>query len=205
MPGEIVRAQLIFRFQAVFGEILRPFLRKAALRLEKANIPVRAVAREKHHQHIRALLHRHLHVGVVSLKLGRQKPDGKMRFGVPCLDVIAVEAGRRNAEPVHLAAAGGIGPHVVRREIVGPDGHFRKFENGPHHSLQKFGVGEQIEGHGGIAEVHGADAAVGTALLGKKEHISLPIPHQLMRRDALGGGTRREYRSSPPRTPPCGA
>lgn len=28
MPGEIVRAQLIFRFQAVFGEILRPFLRK---------------------------------------------------------------------------------------------------------------------------------------------------------------------------------
>ena len=108
-------------------------------------------------QHITALLHRHL------------------VFLIQHMGVVI--------QAVHLAVGQRILSHIVRRVGEGPLNGIRQMEDGIHHAFHQLRAVFQVQRHGGIGEIHCADAAVAVALFG--EEFQLSVHHNQL----VGGDT----------------
>ena len=89
---------------------------------------------------------------------------------------------------VHLARGVGIAAHVVGGEVIGPHGHGGKLQHRAAQGVHQLGGVFQQHGDGGIAHVHGADAAVGVVLLGEEGHFSPGRGNELVGGEGLPPG-----------------
>ena len=180
VPREIVGAKLIAGVVPVSIQIAHPALQQRPVLLQQPRVRPKADGAFQHNQHVAAFLHRHLIANVVNIR-----PGG-----------IGIQRGVHNAVAgamaigVYLACGVGIAAHVVGGEILRPDGHLRKFQHGAAQGVHQLGAIGQEQRYGGIAYIHGADAAVGIVFLGEQRHFPLGSGDELMGGDALPPGSR---------------
>ena len=161
MAGKVVGAELLARILAVFDQIAHPLVQQAAILLGESAIRAVGLRGRQHHQHVAALLHRHLIFEIV-----HRRARGEEVVGRRGLSVVRVRRG------VDLTGGAGIAAHVVGREIVCPDGHGGELQHRAAQRVDQLRRVLQEQRNGRIAHVHGSDAAVGVVLLGQKRHIA---------------------------------
>ena len=98
------------------------------------------------------------------------------------------------ARAVYLAGGVRIPAHVVRREVILPHRQAGKLQHRAAQRANQLRLQHQKQRNGRIADVHGADAAVGIVLLGEQHHLPLAVGDQLVRCDGVAVGRRSDER-----------